>query len=76
MRFKSSLSKVKKRNKKNIQTKKDQEGKKKTHCTIFKLFTKQGTVLTSYMSKLYVKWKGYKKSFNSWIDKTLYKDIV
>ena len=23
--------------------------------------------------KLYVKWKGYNKSFNSWIDKTLYK---
>ena len=28
---------------------------------------------TLYSDKLYVKWKGYDNSFNSWIDK---KDIV
>ena len=30
-------------------------------------------VLTKKGDKLYVKWKGYNNSFNSWIDK---KDIV
>ena len=31
--------------------------------------------ITKKGDKLYVKWKGYDKSFNSWINKkTLYKD--
>ena len=35
-------------------------------CRIEKVIKKKG-------NKLYVKWKGYDKSFNSWIDK---KDLI
>ena len=32
-----------------------------------------GKVIKRHVDKLYVKWKGYDNSFNSWIDK---KDLV
>ena len=37
------------------------------------VFMKKNYRKLNYMNKLYVKWKGYYNSFNSWIDK---KDLI
>ena len=41
----------------------------KTNQEEFRIVIRRNKVITRKGDKLYVKWKGYNNSFNSWIDK-------